>query len=644
MFLEVIPAEGLAATASMSFGIRRKGRFMTHERCTKISTKGIGALLPLLMIAACGGATKPGDATTGGPGEQSPAALCAKLDSALKTSWTEAVIGNDDKKPEGPYLTNYKYTCFEGANEGVKNSGPGNEQEASVVVKKDGATYIVTVDMTSNVNTGPNGSQNSGDGPWQCQCVSYQLNVNGPPTQVAVKQLTPFAAEAGKFGPGGPYANNDRPCNHPSVATVDGEHVVMVYGTDKRQNDDTETYAMVIDKDCNAVTAGEPVLLSHDRYASDVVNGQRDESAANNDPLRSDPEFEAILQARYDALCPNGQNQAPITGSPCNDPDFLGDENNNDDGGAELVCFPNGKCVAAYLKRGGRDEDNRFMVASFTVGGQGAITVHDNRTALYPGEIAREVITKVDADSLLFCAPKSNNRPSEYGIYCSQVHVSADGTLTPEEPTVLAPTTNQGKPNQVQLSKLGDRPVALVLTSVRPVGPKKRGTSKSEDHIFLFDADGKNPKEIASNFCPNAAKHGTIAGFKFLGKDTIGCLAGTISGSGLGSISAISEQDGQWKKINPFFLGVNLDAGWLSAMCGANPGTQGRNFMSLLTAENPGFGVEGGFQPDSENLLIYTGSGKAGGKKNSMIFGSLPTDIKGLTPEAASACVDLAGK
>ena len=85
-----------------------------------------------------------------------------------------------------------------------KNGGAGHEQPTSVVVQKNGMSYLVTVYMSSNVS--------KDDRPWQCKCSSVALDPKQGPVIVADQvQLTNY--------------DGDRPCNHPMAAT-DGKHVV----------------------------------------------------------------------------------------------------------------------------------------------------------------------------------------------------------------------------------------------------------------------------------------------------------------------------------------------------------------------------------------------------------------------------------
>jgi hypothetical protein len=119
-----------------------------------------------------------------------------------------------------------------------EKGGAGNEQPTSVVVQKNGMTYVVTVYMSSNIS--------DNDRPWQCKCSSVAIDPTQGPTLVADQvQLTNY--------------DGDRPCNHPMAAT-DGKHVVWTFGSDKGNQANVSTYVGSVDEMCK--TEAEPKRVS----------------------------------------------------------------------------------------------------------------------------------------------------------------------------------------------------------------------------------------------------------------------------------------------------------------------------------------------------------------------------------------------
>jgi MYXO-CTERM domain-containing protein len=119
-----------------------------------------------------------------------------------------------------------------------EKGGAGNEQPTSVVVQKNGLTYVVTVYMSSNVA--------DGDRPWQCKCSSVAIDpAQGPAIVADQVQLTAY--------------DGDRPCNHPMAAT-DGKHVVWTFGSDKGNQANVSTYVGVVDEMCHV--EADPVRVS----------------------------------------------------------------------------------------------------------------------------------------------------------------------------------------------------------------------------------------------------------------------------------------------------------------------------------------------------------------------------------------------
>jgi hypothetical protein len=107
----------------------------------------------------------------------------------------------------------------------------------------------------------------------------------------------------------------------------------------------------------------------------------------------------------------------------------------------------------------------------------------------------------------------------------------------------------------------------------------------------------------------------------------------SITGSGLASA--------QWATFDvptraltkvgrPLSLGAyNGDSGYLANLYGQNPNNQGRDFMRCIgDVPNPGFGIEGGNQPDVSTYFVFAYAGRVGEEeKNSLFVSFLPATV-----------------
>ena len=129
----------------------------------------------------------------------------------------------------------------------MKRRYPGFEQSTAAAV----GDHLVVVTMKATVRDEKLGTY----GPVQLACSSWQLQTNGPPKLVAdLVQITNY-----------PGQGRGRQANHPKIAT-DGKYVVLGYGSDYN-DDQPNTYVMVLNKECQALT--QPQMVSVPRNAND---------------------------------------------------------------------------------------------------------------------------------------------------------------------------------------------------------------------------------------------------------------------------------------------------------------------------------------------------------------------------------------
>ncbi|MFO0722617.1 MAG: hypothetical protein U1E65_02460 [Myxococcota bacterium] len=159
------------------------------------------------------------------------------------------------------------------------NNGPGAEQPSVAYITHGADKYVVTVWMSSQVQTR--------DRPYQCKCSSVKLDaLAGPQIMANAVQIT--------------SNNGDRPCNHPKLATIEGtDKALWVYGSNDNQTN-VQTYAEVLNYDCTQATT-DRLRISRDANTNEGApevsfNGMRN--------------GKYVLTAGYLSATNNGQSRA----------------------------------------------------------------------------------------------------------------------------------------------------------------------------------------------------------------------------------------------------------------------------------------------------------------------------------------------
>ena len=125
-----------------------------------------------------------------------------------------------------------------------KNAGPGAEQAVSTTLTKGGTQYVVTVWMSSQVNRA--------NGPWQGKCTSVKMDpIQGPvkvADQVQISNL-----------------RGNRPFNHPFIVGAnDLGSILLAYGSNDDNQTNVQTYAALLDEQCNLLTNIKQLRISGD--------------------------------------------------------------------------------------------------------------------------------------------------------------------------------------------------------------------------------------------------------------------------------------------------------------------------------------------------------------------------------------------
>lgn len=237
-----------------------------------------------------------------------------------------------------------------------------------------------------------------------------------------------------------------------------------------------------------------------------------------------------------------------------------------------------------------------------------------------------ECVPTANGDEVTCCWAEGNTQPPNDGVRCGLINVSdappngqrilwkkyikqKTGNLYYSTPSLQNVTGPDGSPtSQVMLSYVqvdttgrngrtkGKTTQYTVPFKVAATGP----TMTDEPKTNLFGiGDGAHPGICGTLY----GKEKQFAGFLINPTITDG---GVASGAMIGLDAA-----GKIKPMKAYDLGVSVAGGWISQYYGQNPNTpQGRTYHPACDmVSNPGFGVQGGFEPLVEKFLMVPVSG-----------------------------------
>ncbi|HZF49789.1 MAG TPA: hypothetical protein VE093_14115 [Polyangiaceae bacterium] len=359
--------------------------------------------------------------------------------------------------------------------------------------------------------------------------------------------------------------NTDRPCNHPFLST-DGERILFTYGY-AENGGNTQTYVQTIDAMCNPVSA--PVRISNNANA----------------------------------------NQ----------------------GAPEAAFHGGGQYTVGYYESGAQT-----YIVGVKMEGDGTLNkTFNDQVVINPSNIGRPAMATT-GDRTLLCAAKGDQRPPEDGVACALIN-AIDGTVYWKNEVVAASEPgNNIYMNQPSLASLGDG--RFVLHAIQSTGQGKNTNVKggSKAHLYILEptVDGPNVKAHTSGIGAYQTHSAVFAGpYGAAGETFIGFYEAPITGSGIPLITFLKYDSGGQKfedvdyKHYQWIVGPgNADSGYLPNLYGANPGTQGRDYMrGIAGVPNPGYGVEGGFMKEVKSFFVLPYAGmKKGEEKNALFLSFVP--------------------
>lgn len=379
------------------------------------------------------------------------------------------------------------------------------------------------------------------------------------------------------------YPEGDRPFNHPRIATdeLTGK-VILIFGSDAVNGDaaNTSTYVTALDHMCNRV--------------ADVTR------VSNNA--------------------------------------------NNNEGAGDIHCHKNGKCTAGYLSTGNNDTSFALGLQINDLGG-GQVSIERTwlKGVVAPSNIGRPAITSSTDDRALFCAAKGDNRPPEDGVQCAMLD-TADGTILYKQIIAASQPGEKIYMNQPTVGALDNGRFAVQVLESSGQGKitNEKGSNVTHAYVIEPQLDSflvKDHKVGLGSYHTHSAICAGAYGLE--GKRHFGILGAPVTGNGQPSFQLLSYDAttgiAQDKTMNKWVVGWYGDSGKLANLYGANPGTQGRDFLRCKgDVPNPGFGQPNGYLPHVKTFFVTPHSGRIDGEeKNSQWLSFVPGHTSEVVQPAA---------
>lgn len=370
----------------------------------------------------------------------------------------------------------------------------------------------------------------------------------------------------------------NRPCNHPRIAAATSDYAVWTYGTNEN-NGNTRTYVQGINHKCELTT--ERLRISED--------------------------------------------------------------NNQNEGAPDIERTGDGYFTAGYLSTANNEKD-----ASYAVGVKATMTGTEltlekmwHTKVVAPSNIGRPAIVEAGPDRAFFCASQGNNRPPEDGVACGLLN-TVTGEVIHSELIAKSDPGNNVYMGQPTVARLDSNTFAVQVLESNGLGKKNNIKGSNTPHLYAIKVSNNTFSQAAYlNSIGKYPTHSAICGGSYgeKGETYVAVMGASPTGLGQPSIQFVS-YNLQFKadtNADNWTIGFYGDAGKLANLYGANPNTQGRDFLRCEgDVKNPGFGVNNGYMADVETFFLAPHSGNIPGEpKNAAFLSFVPGKVsKAIAPEA----------
>lgn len=424
---------------------------------------------------------------------------------------------------------------------------------------------------------------------------------------------------------------------HASLTELNGGRNILVFATTSKATLNGEAVVDRVNLSCSAVElkAAGPELLV-DKYIT-KNDGNQYRNAHATLALPVDGGTAALVTYNYRPENPNNtQRYAMVVDANCNvlAPQTLIMAKNNDDvcANAEPGALLNVESTpgldrfAQQCGGNGNNKDDGWVVGfSVRKDAAGKFTIKkDYDVDIEPNEERTRgtaVLGPAGSNMIAVCASAGNTQPTNQGVRCYGVDVSANGQQGAEAQsrllwrTYLARREGEVYQTQIKLAPDAAAPGAATATWQTLIQRNRKGKGETTLNIARLSFDRTGMKVLTpalQGACLGCdATHRSMIATKWGNdgseKDAVMLITTSVNGSpdlnAQGQLLTYDSTLGTFATGKRQDIGSAIDNAWISNIYGNNPNNQGRNHIQGKEIPNPDYKVAGGFRPDVKSFV-----------------------------------------
>jgi len=272
----------------------------------------------------------------------------------------------------------------------------------------------------------------------------------------------------------------------------------------------------------------------------------------------------------------------------------------------------------------GRDDMWCIGVRATNNNGQMALETYFDKAVELEEERSRSAVVGTNIPDHIFeCSAVGNTQPPNRGTRCALINTAPNtpneerivwrqyiqerqGKIYATTPAVAAFTNPDGSYN-------GEVGVAFVEVDTTDRNGREKGATSLKHGRYRVTLQGletiEEPQYNLAGFGDQAHQHMCSVNWGPEGKSATmvvqGSVVGSVTGVPRANIIGADALTGKAVVVDELVFGDSYDTGWISQYYGNNPNTpQGRNHGFCMMVDNPGYGIEGGFQPTVKQFVF----------------------------------------